>query len=92
MCCVGYHEIYGDKNIKIFFIDKIPSKNTAIYIIRHSLGGWNGAHLTNKLFKKGYKSKMLTTLDPVGKGLLINVADIYYNDPLVMAENWIDIR
>lgn len=92
ICWLGYYEIHGDKNIQKFVIDKIPSKNTAIYIIGHSLGGWNGAHLTNKLFKKGYKSKMLITLDPVGKGLLINVADIYYNDPIVMAKTWINIR
>lgn len=35
---------------------------------------------------------MLITLDPVGKGFLINVADIYYNDPVVIAETWINIR
>ncbi|MCG3871532.1 hypothetical protein [Psychrobacter sp. Ps7] len=92
ICWLGYYEIFGDENIQKSVIDKIPDKNTAIYIIGHSLGGWNGAHLTNRLLKKGYKSKMLITLDPVGKGFLINVADIYYNDPVVIAETWINIR
>ncbi len=89
---LGYYEIYGDDNIKSFVLDKIPNKNTSIYIIGHSLGGWNGAHLTDKLSKKGYKTNMLITLDPVGEGLFIKFADIYNEAPKVISNTWINIR
>lgn len=90
---LGYYEVFGEKNIQLNIIANLQSKADLIYIIGHSLGGWNGAHLTNLLSTKGYQTTMLITLDPVGtQGVLATLADIYFTTPTVRAEYWINIR
>lgn len=92
MTYLGYYEIYGIDNIKKNVIDKIQSKNILVYIVGHSLGGWNGAHLSDVLVQEGYKVKMLITLDPVGTKVGITaVADIPWKYPKGSAETWINI-
>ncbi len=91
---LGYYEVFGDINIQNNVINQIPSKHTYVYIIGHSLGGWNGAHLASKLSTDGYKIKMLITLDPVGERKIMSFfSDIYFWQPKnIQAEIWINIR
>lgn len=70
----------------------IPTTNSYVYIIGHSLGGWNGAHLSQILSNSGYKVSMLVTLDPVGCGVLVSIgSDIYNSEPNPIADKWINI-
>lgn len=90
---LGYYEIYGDGQIQKNVISIIPDKASPIIIIGHSLGGWNGAHLSGWLNNAGYRSQILVTLDPVGEdGYLSAAADIYARTPKVAARHWINIR
>lgn len=73
---------------------------THIYIIGHSLGAWNGAHLSALLAAHGYKSAFLVTLDPVGMGNheldwaanLMKQAQIYSQPPMPVTHQWINVR
>ncbi|MGA8133534.1 MAG: alpha/beta hydrolase [Pseudomonas gingeri] len=90
---MGYNDSKGEsdiqKNIKAF----IPTKSSPIYIVGHSLGGWNGAHLSTILADEGYNVQMLVTLDPVGEGFWVWVgSDIYKSKPAPVAKIWINIR
>lgn len=70
----------------------IPTTNSYVYIIGHSLGAWNGAHLSQVLSDSGYKVSMLVTLDPVGCGILVSIgSDIYSSEPKPVADEWINI-
>lgn len=100
---ISYTEIYNEKEIShlinshikiIDELDKKHDKRTIIYIIGHSLGGWNGAHLTEQLSNNGYTTEMLITLDPVGTHHYSSLlgADIYCSEPNVKATKWINIR
>lgn len=90
---LGYNEVRGDDDIENNVISEIPNKgNTAIYIIGHSLGGWNGAHLSQILTAKGYNVDLLITLDPVGVGSTVTyISDIYWTIPKPKANYWIHI-
>jgi len=90
---LGYNEARGDEDIKNKIIANIPNKeNTAIYIIGHSLGGWNGAHLSQILTDKGYNVDLLITLDPVGVGSTVtHISDIYWSAPKPKTNYWIHI-
>ncbi|WP_122412559.1 alpha/beta hydrolase [Pseudomonas viridiflava] len=89
----GYEKARGESDIEDHFIKLIPGKSSPVYIVGHSLGGWNGAHLSRILSDKGYKIALLITLDPVGKGSLVWLgSDIYYSEPTPVAEMWINIR
>ncbi len=88
---LGYYEIYGEEKIKKNILQMIPSKTTPVFIIGHSLGAWNGAHLSGALSKAGYHVEMLVTIDPVGEGAFISMADIYTNTPKPVAKMWINI-
>ena len=89
---LSYREIYKDIDIKKV-IATIPDKSTLVYIIGHSLGGWNGANLTTAISNAGYKVKMFISLDPVGTDPgLARISDIFLNEPKVTAEIWINIR
>jgi len=88
----GYYEIFGEKNIEKNIIQYIPDISVPIIIIGHSLGGWNGAHLSSILSKKGYSVEMLVTLDPVGQGNIVSAtSDIYNEVPTPIANYWINI-
>lgn len=89
---LGYDEIANEIGIHNNVIDKIPNLATPIYIVGHSLGGWNGAHLSAILTKRGYRVEILITLDPVGAGLVKLVANIYFSKPVPKAKFWINIR
>lgn len=90
---LSYAEVKGADDIEINVIKNIPSKKTPIFIIGHSLGGWNGAHLSNILASRGYDIEMLITLDPVGQGVLVSIgADIHQAVPEPRAKMWINIR
>ncbi|EMG0736309.1 hypothetical protein V3F60_004063 [Salmonella enterica] len=88
----AYNMAKGDSDIKIIK-DLIPDRETSVYIIGHSLGGWNGAHLSQILTDDGYNIAMLVTLDPVGEGFLVWLgSDIYFSEPEPKAKKWINIR
>ena len=89
---LGYNEARGG-DIKDFVVSQIPDKATPVYIVGHSLGGWNGAHLSNILSGQGYQIEMLITLDPVGEGALVWLgSDIYYKKPEPKSGYWINVR
>ena len=89
---IGYNDAYKYK-IQKEVIDKIPNKEgTSIYIIGHSLGGWNGAHLSQILTEKKYMVDMLITIDPVGEDAIINASSkIYWEKPKPKSNYWINI-
>jgi len=90
---VGYSDVRGGRDIRKYVLSKIVSKAMPVYLVGHSLGGWNGAHLSQILSDKGYKVKALITLDPVGEGSIVWVgSDIYMNKPTPQAEFWINVR
>lgn len=90
---LGYYEVYGDDRIKANVISKIPKKDSPIIIIGHSLGGWNGAHLSNWLNTAGYSVELLITLDPVGEGFMVTaLSDIYPRSAHVAAKRWVNVR
>jgi len=83
------HNKFDD--IKNNVLSKISDKdNTSIYIVGHSLGGWNGAHLSQILVEKGYNVDLLITLDPVGIGTTV-ISDIYFQTPTPKTNYWINI-
>ena len=90
---LGYNEIKGKKDIQRHVLNFIPSKSCPVYIVGHSLGGWNGAHLTKIISEWGYRVQMLVTLDPVGEGALVWLSsDIYFGHPSPVAANWVNIK
>jgi pimeloyl-ACP methyl ester carboxylesterase len=90
---LDYSEAKGFLDVKEYATGNIPDKTTPVYIVGHSLGGWNGAHLSAVLSKKGYNVEMLITLDPVGEGALVYVgSDIYRSKPEPASKFWVNIR
>lgn len=90
---LGYNQVFGARNIQNNVINRLQSKDDLIYIIGHSLGGWNGAYLTKLLAVRGFQTTMLITLDPVGKQIALGAfADIHFSTPEVHAASWINIR
>lgn len=92
---LGFEEIYDipsqTNRVEENVLQNIDKKSS-IYIVGHSLGGWNGAHLSQILSDKGYNVEMLITLDPVGEGLLVYVgSSIYKNKPHPKSKFWINI-
>jgi pimeloyl-ACP methyl ester carboxylesterase len=90
----SYSEIFYASDIKKEIIANIPAKTTPVYIIGHSLGAWNGAHLSRTLADAGYNIAMLVTLDPVGEGLLVTMGSaIFFNpQPNPKAKLWINVH
>ena len=90
---IGYNDAYKDK-IQKEVINKIPNKEgSSIFLIGHSLGGWNGAHLSQILTDKGYMVDMLITIDPVGTKVGVTlVSDIYWSTPKPKCSYWINIH
>lgn len=90
---LGYNDIRGKKDIQRHVLTLIPYKSCPVFIVGHSLGGWNGAHLTKIMSDWGYKVKMLVTLDPVGEGTLVWLgSDIYQDRPEPAAADWINVK
>lgn len=90
---LGYNEVRGKQDIQRHVLSLIPYKSCPVYIIGHSLGGWNGAHLARIMSEWGYRVPLLITLDPVGEGALVWVgSDIYRERPVPVAEDWINVR
>lgn len=92
---LGYYEVYKG-NLTKSVLSIIPSKDgISVFVVGHSLGGWNGAHLVEILNNKGYKIDSLITIDPVGTGNIVTLAsDIYLNYPMPKGkcDYWINIR
>lgn len=89
---LGYNEIYGNDNIQKNVLAHIPNKQTAIYLIGHSLGAWNVAHLSRYLSKHGYLIRFLITLDPVGCNKILQYfSSLYKYKPNPIAKAWINI-
>jgi pimeloyl-ACP methyl ester carboxylesterase len=90
---LGFYEIFGEENIKSRVLARIPSKDVRVFIIGHSLGAWNGAHLSRILSTEGYKVDLLVTLDPVGVryNTTLAGADIYHATPRPIAQYWINL-
>lgn len=90
---LGYNAFMSEEDLEKNVIRKISNCNTAVYIVGHSLGGWNGAHLSAVLTDRGFKVKMLITLDPVGHGKIVyGISKIYRQIPKPKAEFWVNIR
>ncbi|PWE46653.1 alpha/beta hydrolase [Pseudomonas prosekii] len=90
---LGYNEIRGKQDIQRHVLSLIPYKSCPVFIVGHSLGGWNSGHLTRIMTEWGYKVKLLITLDPVGEGALVWLgSDIYLNRPEPVSEDWINVR
>lgn len=88
---LGYYEIYPEKDIATY-VESQVIKEDVIYIVGHSLGGWNAAHLSQILTDKGYNIEMLVTLDPVGEDLIVNSAsEIYFKFPKPKSKLWLNI-
>lgn len=88
---LGFYEAYPEADIESVIEPQI-SKNELIYIVGHSLGGWNAAHLSQILTDKGYMVEMLITLDPVGSDLIVNsTSEIYFRTPSPKSKFWINI-
>lgn len=89
---LGYNEIYSDDNIQKNILAHISNKQTAIYLIGHSLGAWNVAHLSGYLSKLGYCVRLLITLDPVGCNKILQYcSSLYKHKPKPIAQAWINI-
>mgnify|MGYP003610636447 FL=1 len=91
----SYYLDYSDAfdSITDQITSNIFDKTTPIFIIGHSLGGWNGAHLSQILTNAGYKVKMLITLDLVGEGFLVYVgSNIYPRKPKPKSDFWINLK
>lgn len=90
---LGYYEVHGDEAVKKISDDFILNKKAKIYIVGHSLGGWNGAHFSEKLSKLGFDVEVLITLDPVGENVYLKAfAEIYAGVPQPQAFIWINLR
>ncbi|MDX9670335.1 MULTISPECIES: alpha/beta hydrolase [unclassified Pseudomonas] len=90
---LGYNHFMSEEDLNKNVIEEINSCDTAVYIIGHSLGGWNGAHLSAVLTDRGFKVKMLVTLDPVGHGKIVyGISKIYRQEPKPKADYWVNIR
>ncbi|WP_150540230.1 hydrolase [Actinobacillus vicugnae] len=90
---LGYNHIFHLRDIELNILLKIQPQDL-IYIIGHSLGGWNAAHLSHQLTDRGYRVRLLATLDPVGEGKLVwlgsNIHKLPQSQP--NADFWINIR
>jgi len=91
---LGFEEVYEIKRITKNVLNEIPDKSVvSVNIIGHSLGGWNGAHLSNILSSLGYSVNTLITLDPVGQGIGVTmVSNIYWEYPEPISLFWINTR
>lgn len=90
---LGYNQVKGKQDIQRYVLSLIPYKSCPVYIIGHSLGGWNGAHLTKLMSDWNYRVQMLITLDPVGEGALVWAgSDIYFGAPDPVAHDWINVK
>lgn len=91
-----YYLDYGEANRATDIenlIKLIPNKETSLYIIGHSLGAWNGAHLSKFLSDEKYNVKMLITLDPVGEGKIVAFGSgIHFSVPKPQSDFWINVR
>ncbi|WP_165668243.1 alpha/beta hydrolase [Metapseudomonas otitidis] len=56
---LGYSDVRGSWDIDSDVKSKIASKAMPVYLIGHSLGGWNGAHLAEILTDDGYNVEVL---------------------------------
>ena len=91
---LGYYEVHSKSDIKKNVLDAIPSKTAPVYIVGHSLGAWNGAHLSRVLTDAGYNVVLLVTLDPVGGGTFVTLGSaIFHNpEPNPNAKVWINVH
>jgi hypothetical protein len=94
---LGFEQTHDDEKspfnpILDEYVFKYLDKSSSVYIVGHSLGGWNGAHLSRILSDKGYNVEMLVTLDPVGEGFLVYLgSSIYAGKPNPKSNFWINI-
>ncbi|WLG83468.1 alpha/beta hydrolase [Pseudomonas cucumis] len=90
---LSYKDVRGDKDIQKYVLRHLGGdKSVYISVVGHSLGGWNGAHLSTLLKDNGYTVKTLVTLDPVGGGAGVwMISDIYFTTPKPSAEYWVNI-
>ncbi|WP_392560911.1 hypothetical protein RHO12_06830 [Orbus sturtevantii] len=87
-------------NLRYIDIKKNIGNNTKVYIVGHSLGGWNGAHLSAILSRAGIPVECLITLDPVGIGnhevhfiqSWVKKAQIYTYEPQPVSQCWFNIQ
>ena len=88
---LGYYELYPEEDIVQSITSNINLQQP-VYLIGHSLGGWNAAHLSRILTENGYNIEMLITLDPVGSDLIVNtMSEIYLKKPQPKSKFWINI-
>ncbi|WP_192561994.1 alpha/beta hydrolase [Pseudomonas gozinkensis] len=90
---LSYKDVRGKKDINKYVLSYLGGdKSVYVSIVGHSLGGWNGAHLSAILKEEGYTVKSLVTLDPVGGGMGVwMISDIYFTTPKPSADYWINV-
>ena len=91
---LGYYEVHSKSDIKKNVMARIPSKTAPVYIVGHSLGAWNGAHLSRILTDAGYNVVMLVTLDPVGGGTIVTLGSAIWahSESKPNAKVWINVH
>lgn len=90
---LSYNDFLTDEGLQANVLAKAPDLTTPVYIVGHSLGGWNGAHLSAVLSNRGYRIPVLVTLDPVGEGKIVyGISSIYQQEPKPKAEYWVNVR
>lgn len=90
---LGYEEIHGEGNVDAKVLPCLCDTKIPVYIIGHSFGGWNAAHLCRRLADGGCNVRMLVTLDPVGGGLVSRIGHGLYARPEVAphAAFWVNV-
>ena len=90
---LGYEEIYGEERVNARVLPCLCDTKAPVYIVGHSFGGWNAAHLCRRLADGGCNVRMLVTLDPVGGGLVSRIGHGLYARPEVAphAAFWVNV-
>lgn len=83
----GYQDVQMGQVKKDIESAMTTNPQTKVYLIGHSLGGWEGATMTKDTT---FHTEMLITVDPVGTGLSYTGA-ISFKEPEVSADRWINI-
>jgi RHS repeat-associated protein len=81
----GYEDVQTGKIKKDIEAASKVNPQQKLYVVGHSLGGWEGAALTSSS-----PAKMLITVDPVGTDIRY-AGQVSFAEPKVKADKWINI-
>lgn len=63
---LGFNEVCPESNVTNNILSNIANRVDPVYVIGHSLGGWNAVYTASFISRSGNNIRMLMTLDPVG--------------------------